>query len=101
MSETLFSGKVNDLSSEELELVFKNMPHVTSQKDLSIIDFLVNTGICTSKREAREFVASSSITINENRISDDSIFVGEDMAINGDTLVVRKGKKKYFIVKLV
>ena len=101
LSETLFSGKVNDLSSEELELVFKNMPHVTSQKDLSIIDFLVNTGICSSKREAREFVASSSITINENRISDDSIFVGEDMAINGDTLVVRKGKKKYFIVKLV
>ena len=101
LSETLFSGKVNDLSNEELELVFKNMPHTTSENNLNIIDFLVNTGICSSKREAREFVSSSSITINEEKINDDSIFVNKDMAINNDTLVVRKGKKKYFIVKLV
>ena len=101
LSETLFSGKVNDLSNEELELVFKNMPHTTSENNLNIIDFLVNTGICSSKREAREFVSSSSITINEEKINDDSIFVNKNMAINNDTLVVRKGKKKYFIVKLV
>jgi tyrosyl-tRNA synthetase len=77
------------------------MPHTTSENNLNIIDFLVNTGICSSKREAREFVSSSSITINEEKINDDSIFVNKDMAINNDTLVVRKGKKKYFIVKLV
>ena len=95
LSETLFSGKVNDLSNEELELVFKNMPHTTSENNLNIIDFLVNTGICSSKREAREFVSSSSITINEEKINDDSIFVNKDMAINNDTLVVRKGKKNF------
>ena len=101
LSETLFSGKVNDLSNEELELVFKNMPHITSENNLNIIDFLVNTGICSSKREAREFVNSSSITINEEKINDDSIFINKDIAINNDTLVLRKGKKKYYIIKLV
>ena len=101
LSEVLFSGHVKELSSDELELVFKNMPHVNAQNGLNIVDFLVNTGICSSKREAREFVVSSSITINEERINDVNTIVDHSLSINDDTLVVRKGKKKYFIVKLV
>lgn len=99
LSEVLFSGKVNGLSDDELELVFKNMPHISVEKNLNIIDFLVNTGICSSKREAREFVNSSSITINESRISDCNFIVDENLSLNGSTLIVRKGKKKYFVVK--
>lgn len=101
LSEVLFSGHVKELSSDELELVFKNMPHVNAENGLNIVDFLVNTGICSSKREAREFVVSSSITINEERINDVNTIVDHSLSINDDTLVVRKGKKKYFIVKLV
>lgn len=101
LSEVLFSGHVKELSSDELELVFKNMPHVNAQNGLNIVDFLVNTGICSSKREAREFVMSSSITINEEKINDVNTIVDHSLSINDDTLVVRKGKKKYFIVKLV
>ena len=101
LSEVLFSGHVKELSSDELELVFKNMPHVNAQNGLNIVDFLVNTGICSSKREAREFVISSSITINEEKINDVNTIVDHSLSINDDTLVVRKGKKKYFIVKLV
>ena len=101
LSEVLFSGHVKELSSDELELVFKNMPHVNAQNGLNIVDFLVNTGICSSKREAREFVMSSSITINEEKINDINTIVDHSLSINDDTLVVRKGKKKYFIVKLV
>ena len=101
LSEVLFSGHVKELSSDELELVFKNMPHVNAQNGLNIVDFLVNTGICSSKREAREFVVSSSITINEEKINDINTIVDHSLSINDDTLVVRKGKKKYFIVKLV
>ena len=101
LSEVLFSGHVKELSSDELELVFKNMPHVNASNGLNIVDFLVNTGICSSKREAREFVVSSSITINEERINDVNTIVDHSLSINDDTLVVRKGKKKYFIVKLV
>ena len=101
LSEVLFSGHVKELSSDELELVFKNMPHVNAQNGLNIVDFLVNTGICSSKREAREFVVSSSITINEEKINDVNTIVDHSLSINDDTLVVRKGKKKYFVVKLV
>ncbi len=101
LSEVLFSGNVKELSNEELELVFKNMPHISINSGLNIVDFLVNTGICFSKREAREFISSSSITINEEKITDVNIFVDFDRSINNNILVVRKGKKKYFIVNLV
>lgn len=99
LSETLFSGNVKNLTSEELEMIFKNMPHIEVKEELNIVDFLVNTNICTSKREAREFINSGSITINEEKITDETVIVNKEKTINNDTFVVRKGKKKYFIVK--
>jgi len=99
LSETLFSGNVKNLTSEELEMIFKNMPHIEVKEELNIVDFLVNTNICSSKREAREFINSGSITINEEKITDETVIVNKEKTINNDTFVVRKGKKKYFIVK--
>jgi len=99
LSETLFSGNVKNLTSEELEMIFKNMPHTEVKEELNIVDFLVNTNICSSKREAREFINSGSITINEEKITDETVIVSKEKTINNDTFVVRKGKKKYFIVK--
>ena len=99
LSETLFSGNVKNLTTEELEMIFKNMPHIEVKEELNIVDFLVNTNICSSKREAREFINSGSITINEEKITDETVIVNKEKTINNDTFVVRKGKKKYFIVK--
>ena len=100
LSEVLFTGKVKDLSKNEIELVLKNMPHYEIKEELNIVDLLVNTTICSSKREAREFINAGSITINEEKITDESQVITKDMAIDGDTLVLRRGKKKYFIVKI-
>ena len=100
LSEVLFTGKVKDLSKEEIETVLKNMPHYEVNGELNIVDLLVNTGICTSKREAREFINAGSITINEEKITDENEVITKDKAIEGDTLVIRRGKKKYFIVKI-
>ena len=101
MSEVLFTGNVKSLSSEELEIVLKNMPHYEISEELNIVDLLVNTIICTSKREAREFINAGSITINEEKITDENKVITKEMAIDGSTLVVRRGKKKYFIVKFI
>ena len=100
MSEVLFTGKVKDLSKEELEIVLKNMPHYEVNEELNVVDLLVNTSICTSKREAREFINAGSITINEEKITDESKIITKELAIDNDTFVVRRGKKKYFIVKM-
>ena len=99
LSEVLFTGKVKELSKEEIELVLKNMPHYEINEEMNILDLLVNTGICSSKREGREFISAGSIIINEEKITDETKIITKDLAIDNDTLVVRRGKKKYFIVK--
>ena len=98
ISEALFSGKIKDLNSSEILEGFKGVPTFEVPKNTNIIDFLVDSKICTSKREAREFVNAGSITINDEKITDEAFVVDDNIAIDG-VLVVRRGKKKYFIGK--
>lgn len=101
MSEALFSGKVKNFTKEEINDIFKDMPKFEIKEAQNIVDFLVNNKIASSKREAREFVQAGSITINEEKITYLDKTITKDMAIDGEILVIRRGKKKYFIGKFI
>ncbi len=101
MSEALFSGKVKNFTKEEINIIFKDMPKFENEEEQNIVDFLVNNKIASSKREAREFVQAGSITINEEKITSLDKIITKDIAIDGEVLVVRRGKKKYFIGKFI
>ena len=90
MSEALFSGRVKNLSIEEIEDVFKGVPTFETKNNVNIVDMLVNNKIASSKREAREFVNAGSITINEEKITDENYTVTKDIAIENKILVVKK-----------
>ncbi len=98
ISEALFGGSVSNLSKDEILIGFKGVPTFDA-KENNIIDFLVSSSIASSKREAREFVSSGSIIINDNKITDEEFMVTSSIAIDNEILVVRRGKKKYFIGK--
>ena len=100
MSEALFSGHVKNLTKEEIEKVFKGVPTFKAKENINIVDMLVENKIASSKREAREFINAGSITINEEKITDTNYEVTKDIAIEKEILVLRRGKKKYFIGKL-
>ncbi len=97
MSEALFSGHVKNLTKEEIQDVFKGVPTFETNNNINIIDMLVNNKIASSKREARELVNAGSITINEEKIQDENYLVTNQIAIENEILVLRRGKKKYFI----
>ena len=99
ISEALFSGNLKDLSKEELHDAFNNIPSSEIHEDKNIIDLLVETNICSSKREAREFVNNNSISINGERINDLEFIVKKENAIVDNFTIIRKGKKKYFVIK--
>ena len=101
MSEALFTGRVNDLSENEINNIFRDVPRFECFDGENIIDLLVNSEICQSKREAREFVNAGSIMINEEKITSEDYIVKCDKAIDGDIIVLRRGKKKYFVGKIV
>ena len=72
----------------------------TINEEMNIVDMLGSTGILSSKREAREFINAGSITINGERIQNLEYTINKKDAIDGEVLVIRRGKKKYFIGKI-
>ena len=101
ISEALFSGDLKSLTSDELMDAFNNIPSSEVNADKNIIDLLVETGICSSRREAREFVSNSSISVNGEKINDLEYIVKKTDAILDNFTIIRKGKKKYFVIKHV
>ena len=99
ISECLFSGKINELSSEEIENAFKGVKSFDIKLDDTLLNTLVDNKIASSRREAREFLNSNSIVVNGEKISDENTIINKDMLLHGKYLVIRKGKKKYFIGK--
>ena len=101
ISEALFSGNIKELTGEELKEAFNNIPSSEIKEDKNIIDLLTETGICSSKREAREFVSNNSISINGDKVNDLEFIIKKDNAIVDNYTIIRKGKKKYFVIKHV
>lgn len=99
ISEALFSGNVKDLTEKEINDVFKGAPSIEIEGEMTLLDLLVNNNIASSRREAREFLSAGSITINGDKFQDESQMITKDLAIGGHTMIVRRGKKKQFVVK--
>ena len=97
ISEALFRGDIKNLTSNDIEMAFKGLDKLVIDKDMNIVDFLVEFNICSSKREAREFVNNNSISINGEKINDLEFTINKSIAIDNKYVVVRRGKKKYFI----
>ncbi|UDM71603.1 tyrosine--tRNA ligase [Vagococcus fluvialis] len=94
ITEALFSGDVKQLTAHQIEDGFKNMPNVTAKKEATnIVDWLVETAIEPSKRQAREDVENGAISINGDKVTDTSIEINPASAINETFMIVRKGKK--------
>ena len=97
MSEVLFSGDVSKLSAKEIEICFKGVPNFDIDGDITLIDMLINNNICSSRREAREFLVNNAISINGNIVNDENLIINKDMSVDNSVVVVRRGKKKYYL----
>ena len=101
ISTILFEGEIRKLDPTCIENVFKNAPSYEIKSDENIVDLLVESSVCSSKREAREFVSNGSISINGERINDLSFVITRDFAIDNKYIIIRRGKKKYYLVKYI
>ena len=97
ISEALFGGDLNGLTAEEILLGMKMVPSININGEVKLIDLLVDNGICSSRREAREMLTSNAISINNEKFTDENVIINKSIAIDGKVLVIRKGKKKQFI----
>jgi len=95
ISESLFNNNIKDLTEEEIELAFKGIESFTSNND-TIINILVNNKIAVSRREAREFLANNAISLDGEIINDENYIIDN----NKKNHIIKKGKKKYYLIKM-
>ncbi|HDA6867400.1 tyrosine--tRNA ligase [Staphylococcus aureus] len=99
ISQALFSGDLKSLSAKELKDGFKDVPQVTLSNDTTnIVEVLIETGISPSKRQAREDVNNGAIYINGERQQGVNYALAPEDKIDGEFTIIRRGKKKYFMV---
>jgi len=97
ISEALFGGSLEGLSSDDIMIGMKQVPTVKLTNDTKLIDLLVDNGICSSKREAREMLSSNAISLNNEKHTDENEVINKDIAIDNKVIIIRKGKKKQYL----
>jgi len=108
-SQILFGRSTEEslrsLSVEELLDVFSGVP--LFEVDATVLDAPVDvvellathTGVFAGKGEARRMIQSNAVSINKSKVTADHTVSRSD-AINNEIIVVQKGKKNYFLIRI-
>ena len=101
ITEALFNGEIQNLTATEIKQGFKDVPSYehTTGEEIGIVDLLIAAEIVSSKRQAREDVTNGAVSINGQRVTETDYVVSEKDRIEGQFTVIRRGKKKYFLIK--
>lgn len=97
ISEALFSGNIENFTENDIKDAFKGIEPFKIDKDMSLVDLLIYGGICSSKREAREFISNGSISVNGKKVTDLDLVISKDISLCSKYIIIRRGKKKYYI----
>lgn len=106
-SQILFGKSTSDalkrLSEEDFLAVFEGVPQkeISDIQGLNIVDALAEkSGFLKSNGEARRALKENSVSVNKEKVKEDLI-LNEDHLINGQYVLLQRGKRNYFILKLV
>lgn len=99
LTESLFNNKFDDLELSDIEDIFKNEKIREVETNKNIVDLLIDMGVSSSKREAREFINGNAISINGNKINDLDLIINDNYFLHNTYIIVKRGKKNYYIGK--
>lgn len=100
ISAALFSGDIKQLTGNEILEGFKDVPSTEMEEgEIGLIDLLIQAKISPSKRQAREDISNGAIYINGDREQDLTKVITNEDKIDGKFTVIRRGKKKYFLIR--
>ena len=109
-SEILFgkdtAEQLKNIEERDLLDIFEGVPQFDISKSdlvsgIQIIDLLAQkSSVFQSKGEARRMLQSNAVSINKLKVAADKV-IGVDDLLNGKYILVQKGKKNYFLLKVV
>lgn len=98
ITNALFKGNIKELDAGELQDALKGFETAEIADELTLTDTLVQAGIASSKREAREWINQGSIQINGDKVKDVEFIVSSKNAISKGRTLIKKGKRNYFVI---
>ena len=99
LTESLFNNKFDDLELSDIEDIFKNEKIREVETNKNIVDLLIDMGVSSSKREAREFINGNAISINGNKINDLDLIIDDNYFLHNTYIIIKRGKKNYYMGK--
>lgn len=105
-SEALFGGEIEGLGAGEIADIFADVPSsritrgALKGEGLPLVDLLHGTGLAASKSDARRAISGGGIYVNNHRIADVPARVTMDQTLEGEFVVLRRGKKRYHLVRM-
>ncbi|WP_322507719.1 tyrosine--tRNA ligase [Anaerolinea sp.] len=106
-SQALFGGELETLTAAEIADIFSEVPscevprHQLEGEGYPLVDLLVTAGVAKSKGEARRNIQEGGIYVNNRRVEDLNRAVHLQDALQGQFVVLRKGRKNYTLVRLL
>ncbi|MFC3767778.1 tyrosine--tRNA ligase [Paenibacillus sp. GCM10012303] len=102
ITQALFSGDFARLSETELVEALQDMPTtvLSGQQETGLIDLLVEAKAAPSRRQAKQDIESGAVYVNGERMSGIDSMIGEQHRLHGKYVVLRRGKKNYYLIKV-
>ena len=97
VTDALFSGEFDGLTKSAYKTL-ERVLDVVRIKDEPLIEVLVKSGLASSNREAREFVANGAVSINGDKIQDIAYNIAQAPRAFDTYSIIRRGKKKYALI---
>lgn len=109
-SEILFGKSTKEqlqkLSNDQIADVFEGVPTFNIEKDklnngITVLELLTSeTSILPSKSEARKLIKAGAVSINLEKINEEQAVINTSDLLNDTYIIVRKGKKDYYLISL-
>jgi tyrosyl-tRNA synthetase len=91
---------ISTISETEKDILLANAPTTRVGEGESLVEVLVKTELATSKREARTFIESGAVSLNNEKVTDVEMCVGEEVFLSGIALLRRGKKLLHVLVKV-
>jgi len=98
ITETLFKGNIKELSVKQIKDGLSDAKAISIKEGTNLVEGLILIGACKSKRESRELINNNSIAINGEKTKDLDFILDKTVAIDSELIVIKKGKKHWFVV---
>lgn len=105
VTEAAAPGLKTTLDVETLESLGKDIDNrlvsLSAIEGNKLVNFLVDSGLLSSKGEARRLILNGGVYINNEKIEDENCVLTSDQLIDKKLMLLALGKKNKFLIKVI